>query len=383
LLLDYLPLPKQPDSEGRSVLLATISKQLVDRIRTVTTAADLELTSIGIGAVAAAEIVVREEARRGQTPNAASLVIARLGKRIELSIIFNRLVVFAHTTRLSGTTPEQQNQAILSEVSRSVVALGRTIPEIQIARAWLLGTEDENPGLAEKLAERFPCEINRSLDPFAASDVDMRATSAPGERGVYAGPVGMLLSQTGKFVEAVDFLHPRKPVVRQGPGKKRMAIAGIAAGFLALAGGGWYWQKLSALDADIAQMQTTATDLELANKEDKDVLDAAKIVGDWDARNVHWLEQTQHVIDALGGRDRSYLERLHFAAAARGPIAKLQITGFAKGRPDSDLIDKRLVDRKFSVQPHAAMVESKDSEYPYRIELDVELAESKKTDAKP
>ncbi|MGE3315558.1 MAG: type IV pilus biogenesis protein PilM [Planctomycetaceae bacterium] len=383
LLLDYLPLPNQPDAEGRSVLLATVSKQLADRIRTVTTAAGLELSSIGIGAVAAAEVVVREETRRGQTSNAASLVIARLGKRIELAVIINRLVVFAHTTRLSGTTPEQHNQAILAEISRSVVALGRTIPDIEIARAWLIGTENENPGLAEKLSERIPCEVNQGLDPFAVPDIDMRATLVPEERGVFAGPVGLLLSKSGQLVEAVDFLSPRKPVVKQGPGKKRLMIAGIAAGFLALAAGSWYWMKLSGLDYEIAKLRTEGTDLELKNKKDKDVLDAARVIGDWDARNVHWLEQTQHVIESLGGRDRSYLERLHFAAAPRGPIAKLQITGFAKGRPDSDLIDKRLVDRNFSVQPHAAMVESKDSEYPYRIELDVELAESKKTDAKP
>lgn len=383
LLLDYLPLPKSPGAEGRNVLMATISKQLSERIHTVANAAELELKSIGIGAAGAAELVVREEERRSLNGNSASLIIARHGKRIELSIVVNKLLVFAHTTRLSGTTPEQQNQAILSEVSRSLVALGRTIPEVQIGRAWLLGSADENPGLAEKLAERFPCEFQESFDPFAATDVDLRASSIPGERGLYSGPVGLLLAQTGKTVEAVDFLNPRKRAAKKGPDKRRMAIAGVAAAAVVLGAAGWYWQKLSKLDAEIAKFQSDAASLNVDNTKNRPLLEAAKVIADWDHRNVHWLEQTQHVIDSLGGRDRSYLERLEFEVAPRGPIAKLKIAGFAKGRPDSDLIDRRLVERNFSVQPHAAMVESKDSEYPYRIELDVELAESKKTDAKP
>lgn len=383
LMLDFLPLPKQPGVEGRNVLLATISRQLSDRIRTVTTAAELELKSIGIGAVAAAELIVREEARRGQNGDAASLLVARHGKRIELSIVTKKQLVFAHSTRLSGTTPEQQNQAILAEISRSVVALGRTIPDIQIAQAWLLGTEDENPGLAEKLVERFPCEVHSGFDPLKASDVDLRATAAPGDRGLYTGPVGMLLAQTGKTVEVVDFLNPRKPQVKQGPNKRRLALAGIAAAGLAIAAAAWYWQQISSLNTEIARLESESMEKELENKSNKDIVPTAKTIGDWDTRNVHWLEQTVKVIESLGGRDRSYLELLRFAPEVRGPIATLQIVGFAKGRPDSDLIDKRLVERGFTVQPHAAMVESKDSEYPYRIELKVELAESKKTDATP
>jgi len=383
LLLDYLPVPKQAGAEGRTVLVATISKALSDRIRTVAGAAELELTSIGLGAAAAAELVVREERRRHGAVDEPRLIVVRHGKQVELSIVAKQHLVFAHTTRLAGLSPEQDNLAVVAEMNRSLVALHRTIPDLRVSGASILGTADENPQLADLLAERLNCTVQAGVDPLSAAEVELGTSDVPGSRGSYAAPVGRLVAQLGAVVESVDFLHPRKPVAKKNAGRRLMVIGSAGFLLLVLAGSSWFWSALSGLDKEISDLEGEEAELVLFNKQKRPVVEAAKVIGEWDTRNVHWLDQAREIGESLGGPDQVYLEKLHFAVAPRGPLATLQLSGFAKGRPESERLDRRLVDRNFTVKPHAANVPSKDSEYPYRVEVDLELVESPQANATP
>ncbi len=382
LCLDYLPLPKQPGAAGRTVLMATIPRPLADRIRAVVEAAGLELDSIGLAATGTTELIVREE-RRGAETAGERLIISRRGEQIEYSILSQRQLVFTHTARVSGTTPEQQNQAILAEVGRSAISLQRTIPNVKITRAWLLGTADEHPQLAELLAQRLSCEVRGAFDPLSSGDVELRASEVPDRRGRYAGAVGMLLGKSGGVIESIDFLHPRQPIVEKSDSKRKYLIAGVCAAVVIVGAAVRYWQTVKSLQGAIDNLNEKKTELTEFKELNKGTLEIAKTMEDWQKRNVSWLEEAGKIGEALGSREQMYVDSIHFQSNLRGPIANLRIEGFAKGRTDSDALDRRLVERNFVVKAHPMGEKSDDAEYPYPIGVDVDLVERKASHATP
>ena len=56
LTLDFLPLPRRPDSSVRDVLVSTVHQDRIKRLRAISNAAGLELQSVGVSSVATAGI---------------------------------------------------------------------------------------------------------------------------------------------------------------------------------------------------------------------------------------------------------------------------------------------------------------------------------------
>ena len=63
LTLDFLPLPRRTDSTVRDVLVSTVHQDRIKRLRTISSAAGLDLQSVGVSSVATAGIVSLEEHR--------------------------------------------------------------------------------------------------------------------------------------------------------------------------------------------------------------------------------------------------------------------------------------------------------------------------------
>ncbi|MFQ5735213.1 MAG: pilus assembly protein PilM [Planctomycetaceae bacterium] len=105
LRLDFLPLPKIGDAPTRDVLMATISTEAADRLENSLKAADLEPVSMGLSSVAAMELVTRAENNHGLPPEGPSLVLARHGNRLEISLMRHKQLVFTHAAQIGGRVP--------------------------------------------------------------------------------------------------------------------------------------------------------------------------------------------------------------------------------------------------------------------------------------
>src|SRR5690606_8480886 len=97
-----------------------------------------------------------------------------------------------------------------------------------------IGSEDENSTLRRMLEEQLECVV-LAIDPLVDAPVAVEASDASHRHATYAGPIGMLLAQQGALVPAIDFLHPRRPVVRRDLRKLKLAAA--AAGVVLVVGG--------------------------------------------------------------------------------------------------------------------------------------------------
>jgi hypothetical protein len=377
LLLDFLPLPKRADTGGRDVLLTTITRERVERLRQVCEAADLELLSIGISSVAAAELVARVERRRGDDADQASLIITRLGNRVEVSVIRQHRLLFSHSAGLAGENNEQRNQSVLAEISRSVVALERTIPGIVIARAWVAGSADETPQLLETMQQRLQCDVMQPLDPLSDTNVTIDTSNTPGSRGLYAGSVGTLLARAEPVVEAIDFLNPRKPPVKRDQRKLQIAVGAGAALFLLVIGLMVFYVKISGLNSKIERLEAQNKELDLEFKAGQPVLEAATEIREWSDRDIHWLDQFDELNRVMDGTERIYFTDFRVTPSLRRALGAVHATGFARREIDVRILRQQLADRKYRVTPTSIVRSDADPEYPYRFELEIELVESR------
>jgi Tfp pilus assembly PilM family ATPase len=368
LLLDYVPLPEK-SSAGRQVLVATVNKELVDTIRTAAGNAGLELVSVGVSSIAAAELITRAEANFGHAPGDVSVIVAQHGDRVEITL-WEGAVYFTHSTLSSSES------AVLAEISRAVIAVQKQIPDASIHRAWIIGDARDSGELGNAIKGRFDCQVSY-FDPFTARGVSMGCSVPDGSAAAFAGPIGQLLGQsTGRANSIVDFLRPRKAVVKTDFQKvKKYAIA--AAVVVVLLGLFTYrWFEVNRLDAETAKANSEAVEREEQNTALEPRVEQTGKVSEWVAGSVNWLEESKQLTETMNGTDNYYLTRLRFANGSRSVLGTVNAKGHAKHRVEVEALKAQLMKREnLELQAKPTPETNRDGDFPYEFELDFNLNE--------
>ncbi|MEX1095298.1 MAG: pilus assembly protein PilM [Planctomycetales bacterium] len=367
LVLDFLPLPRSAEAAGRQVLVVTIPREKLERLRGVIDAAGLELVSVGISPVGAAELVARTD-RTQAASGETTLVVARTGKRVEISLMRQNQLLFTHSTQLHGDDDETDSRAALAEIRRTLGAQARVDAAMSVARARIIGTEDENSTLRRLLAEHLECQVD-AIDPLSDAPITVESIDTSHRHSAYAGPLGMLLAGQGPLVPAVDFLHPREPVVRRDLRKLKLglAAAGVALGLAALYGN-TLW-RVRGLDRQIAEMNDEVDRLAKSVENGKPQVAAALVVDDWNRHTVDPLARLVDLDGPLPGSQRLYLKSYSVLPATGTGTPRIEGVGFAKERHDVQSLADDLSARGYAVQPRTIARETDDSEYPWRADL--------------
>jgi Tfp pilus assembly PilM family ATPase len=385
LSLDFIPLPRRNEIPGREALMATVPRQTITEIRTLCETAGLELRTLGLTPAALAELVARVEKKADGDPAGASLVVSCHGSRLEISVLRRCHLLFAHSARLSADETQSDPQSIVSEVSRSLVALRGAIPDVKIERAWTVLDAAAHESLSEVLRKRLACDVE-PLDPFASVEFDRTGTDAHLDPSQFSGPIGLLLARAEPRVPAIDFLAPRQPVVKRDSRKRRMVVLSAAAGILAALLLGNYWIELGDLDGEISALEETDRDLAALLKRGQPTLKSLALIDKWDEGTVSWLDQMADLVRNLPATDRIYLKKLELAPKSPNLPARIKPDGFAREQKDiTGLSDQLLAaDERYRVLPPTHRETTDDPSYPWKFEADILLVEvPKKQEPKP
>jgi Tfp pilus assembly PilM family ATPase len=334
LCLDFIPLPKRNELPGREVLMATIPRQTLEEVASVCLSAGLEVKVLGLTAAAVAEFIARAEKSVENAPGGASLVVARHGNRVEISVLRSSHLLFSHSSRLSDTATGQEAQAIVAEVSRALVALRGTAADVKIERAWTLVSAAEHEQLAESLHRRLMCEV-KPLDPFTWIERDASVADAVADRSLFAGPIGMLLARSDARVPAIDFLSPRRPPVKRDSRKQRLQTAGVGAGVLVVLLGAYQWWRLSDQESQIAALTAESNELNDKIKKGEPVVNAAALVTQWQADGEDWLDELAALNKRMPATDRVYLKSLQVKPKLGTTESIIALEGLARERKDA------------------------------------------------
>eukprot|EP00913_Durusdinium_trenchii_P010866 g10195.t1 len=376
-LLDFLPLPKRDDSPTREVLLTTVSKESIAEIKQILEVAGLEAKSVGLSSAAMTEIVARAAEQRGFDPEETSLVLARHHRRLEISLVRGRNLLFTHSADLTGENDAQDVQLILAEVSRSFVSIERILRGESLARAWVIGSRELNASLCRALEDRLSYPV-APLEPVTDLQIQFDPSDVSGDEAHFAGPVGMLLSQSGSVADAVDFLNPRKAARRIDRKTMQMRIAAAAAAALILfAGiGAVTWNAL--LASELRDKRNQQNRLTAENNRAKPTLEAADAVKAWVRHDVHWPEQFRELNKALPGTDRIFMTNFTFVTSQKkkGEVAGIKATGYAIDRLDVSRLEQKLTNLGYIVFTKPTRPTQKDPKYRWRFDLELKIDES-------
>jgi Tfp pilus assembly PilM family ATPase len=373
LSLDFIPLPRRSEIPGREVLLATVPRQTLDEVTTVCQAAGLEAKVVGLTAVAVSQFVARAEEAEDQVSAGASLVVARHGNRIEISVLRRSHLLFSHSSRLPEGASASEAQAITAEVSRALVALRGTAAEVKIERIWTLVSAAEQELLAESLHRRLACEV-RPLDPFAAVECETGVVNATTDRALYAGPIGMLLARFDAKVPSIDFLSPRRPPVKRDSKKRKLVLAGAGAGVMVALLVLLQWQRLNRLDGEIADLNLTEDGVNEKLKLMKPTTDAAAIVAQWDAEGADWLDELVELTNRMPPTDKVYVQVVDFKPKSGNGPHLVHIKGLARTQDDELGLNQRFAaDDHFKGVPLKELGQApKEVEY-YKFQFEKDL----------
>ncbi len=372
LLLDYLPLPQRVGYEGRDVLLATVPKKLSTTIQQVLGAAGMELTALGITPIAIGELVHHASTSKDDE---TVLMLARHGQRVEISVMRGKHLHFSHSAQLHGDSETRNLQTILSEVSRSLVALQKVFGSTEISHAWVVGREEDNQSLVDALKERLSSEVS-VIDPLSTTGVTSSASDVPGDRSLYAGPIGMILSRTDNLVDAVDFLNPRKKAVKRDTRKVNAAISAAAIVVLCIIGYSFRSSKIGDLDAEIGGLQERDAELKelLELESSKEALTTSEEYNDWEATRVRWRNPVTEIVTSIPSTDDLLFSEMRLESKSGEFPGIVSGTVHAKARYHVESLQRELSDAGFRVKPNQITYDADDGEFPYRFRLDVDFS---------
>jgi Tfp pilus assembly PilM family ATPase/FtsZ-binding cell division protein ZapB len=374
--LDFIPLVKRSEIPGREVLAATVPQELLKEIQQQCQGLNATLVGVGLAATAIAELVVRAEAGITGDRSGVSLVVGRFAHRLEIAVYRLGGVFFAHAARLSAGV-DGEPQSIVPEVSRALVALRGALSDLNIERVWTLVSPAEQETVGAALERRLNCEVR----PLNAWEMVSTAGAGPeqGEKSQFAGPLGMLLSRAAPRALALDFLNPRKTVVKPDNRKRNLQAVGLGAGALVASLLGYQMWTVSHLDAEIEQLKFKDNQLAAEIKKAKPIENSVALIEKWRADNVDWLDQMRDLVERMPPTERIYLESLQLTRVGSQP-PKLIAHGFAREQKDvMDLSSALHTSDRYRVMPYQASKTAADSFYPWRIDgQEILLAEPEK-----
>ncbi|MEX2286621.1 MAG: pilus assembly protein PilM [Planctomycetaceae bacterium] len=384
LMMDYLPVQSPVGGSGRRVLVATLPKAVFERAARLAEAAGVKVLATDMAPLAVATLVRRASRGRSGGTDGLTLVVSHHGQRIEILLLTLQSLVFSYATTVNGNDLSQRNRALSIEVDRCLIAAepDGAAAGLKVERIWLLGGESDNSQLSQTLEKRFSCAVSTSLDPFADSAVSGDTSSASGNRWSYAPPVGLLLNRAGCGGESIDFLNPRKPVVKRSRGKLRAGLAAAAVAALLGAGFAAVRMEQSDLDAKIDAKLKLKGDLDKKIADGKDALESAKSVERWLEQDVNWIEEFRRLKASFDAANGIFLSDFKVSPATRGELLSWRATGFARKEQDVRALYQKLHEQNYRVMPYATPQANKaDPEYPFQFELLVEMVRDAKSPA--
>jgi hypothetical protein len=373
LVLDFLPLPRRSGAVQRDVLLATVPRTVVDPIRAALNDAGVELISASISSFGLAELVLRAEDANRQSQS--RLVVLADSNRLEVVLLCHRQPLVAHLVR--PPLDEQGHPMIAkaaADISRILVPAQPWLSDNPIEQIWIIGDDAEWNGLDQALRDRWNCPVDRFDTQVASRIRDLNLGKIDNTIAQSAAVIGLALGRHLPQAPSFDLLHPRQPRAKSDPRKLYLAAGSAAALLLIALFSSWFLLSMASLEDRIQKAREKDRELSASSNAGDADRKAATLIEEWKSRDINQLKQFVELHEHMQGTSRVYLSEYMFAPTAGQALAKLNATGNARERIDSQQLAQRLADaRTYRVKPRDVTQQSRDPDYPSRFELDTEL----------
>jgi Tfp pilus assembly PilM family ATPase len=282
----------QDEEEGVDVLVAAVRLGIVDYYRRVASAAGSKLLGLGLrpySNVRCLRSCLPEPAEEGEglalvylTADEAEIDVLSGPGRGRLAFSRSAAVLAPGAEE----DPSARAQAVVTEAARSLRSYqtldsGGRIDSVLVAGGTGLETD-----VADALSRRLAVSCER-FDPSAGLGL-----SAGVDASGFLPALGLA---AGPDERPLDFLAPKKPPVRRD--KRKLRVAGIAAGVLAVLAGLWVAAAvhLGAKEARLAELKRQVKENEPHVDAARELEDCVERIESWQSGGRDWLTHWAHV----------------------------------------------------------------------------------------
>ena len=287
--LDYVPL-SMTEGNPTQVLAAALTPQLDTSIKTICRVANVKLKRILLRPFAAADLLKSHFA-----DGELGLLVDQNTDTTDLSLIDGKKLISTRTVRLpANMSPDKRSKQLISEVRRTLAAARTASQGRKVKRVVISGKAEKNRLLAGDLAGPLGMEVE-FMDPFSKVEVEdgavINAIELPGR---YMSSLGGLQMELADTRPDIDFLNPRRPVVKKVDYRKYQYYAALAAAiaFIAMVFG---WRTLGAQKQEIADLRATLVEKIRINEGDERMPSVDQRLAEvgkidaWKTDEVNWL----------------------------------------------------------------------------------------------
>lgn len=364
LVIDYVSIHDSAVAAQQSIMVVALAKKTIERIKQAVGTAGLELRRIQVSSHSLVELATHANFPEDSQQHAA--VFSAQNQRLEFAIYANRTCQYSHSTKLIDDSASGLQRQISVELSRAALGVGKKASEIAVAFT------------GETSGTTFS-----GIDPGSLPSIRIRSSDENAQvRGWMGIAAGSLLSDIDSRTQTIDFLNPRRPLVKPDYTKqKRIGIAAAVALTALLAWGFWQWHLVS-LDSQIAELQIEDKNLKNQIKAEAPTFESYADLAAWDRKRANFLVALDEVNSKLPGTNQVYIEELSMTPGVKDSPLRVTATGQAKRRSDVETTFSLMTNSGFLVNPSEISRNLVDRDYPYRLDLDAsQIPESKtKTD---
>lgn len=374
--MDFTPLPIQPGSATRDVLLVTVPNDQLAVVRRTMNDAGLELSEVRVSAYCVAQAAASAGILQPTAePGKVDVVAVMRRDFIELTFVRGTTVVFSHSGS-SWTTPDTIEKTIRAELTRARMSAAEILGEHKIDRVIVIGSPEVTAAVTDQISTRLDGARIERIDPASAF------LSGVLPEGIATADVvtiaGALVGSGQASIESVDLIHPRR-----APEKKDLRRVKVLAGTLAamvLLAGGYFWRqgRVNALADDVGVIDGENLEIkeQLAAGE-KDLLQAEK-VGEWTSRDIEWLDELVRLKSIFPASDRMFVDNFQIVTVQRGGVGTIKVEGFARSEADINTLARKLRDAGYGVKPFEPEYRPAPGspDYAVRIVLEISLPEN-------
>jgi Tfp pilus assembly PilM family ATPase len=343
--LDYLPL-NNGAQENRTVLAAAMSPELLAQFQQVCQAAGLTVARLILRPCAAASLFLR---RPESTAEQVRLLVDFLNDEADLTVLVGRDAAFLRTARLpvNVLSDAESSRPLLAEIRRTIAAAQNQLGGRKVEAIYVCGTQAEHAAVVSRLEQELGLPA-RLFDPLAGLHVDPALKrNQPDNIGRFAPLLGMLADEIEQVQHGMDFLNPRKRPV--SPSKRnKYAVYGLAACAVVLLAVFVIWQRLSSLDAEIAELSNQSKALDPVVTSSKEVERAVTEIKAWSKSDIVWLDELRELSEEFPSAQEAMVTQLRFSPHSEGGMMTLE--GLVKEASTVDLLQSRLRDERHSME---------------------------------
>jgi hypothetical protein len=379
VILDFTPLPIQPGSPTRDVLLVTIPADQLALVRRTLNDAHLELTEARVSAWSLAQTLSRAGVTNTDVDGSGVDIITLLRRDfLELTFLRGNTVLYVHSGS-AWSSVDDLERIVRAELSRARLSAAEVLGDQPIRRLLLIGDPQATAAVSDQVASRLGGATVERID--ASESLVTLPAGSPVSAVDTASLAGALLSRTATPVEIVDFVSPRKAPEKRDLRRVKVLAAALAA--VVLFGGIYVWRQNR-----IAALQRQKSVIALENNDLREKLEAgskdleyAEKIGRWVNRDIEWLDEFARLRDIMPGTDRLFIDNVTFAAIPQNGVGAIRLEAWAKTEADINELTRRLREAGYGVKPFDTDLRpaAVSQEYQVRVQLEVVLPDPAST----